>query len=127
MSKLHSLSQAYLDMKKERLALQRKVDKMEAQEKELGAEIIEMFRRPDGSFDPESISEVEGLAITVRSKPEPVAVDWAALLEWIKSTGSVDLLQKRLTPNAVKARWEAKETVPGIDAVEKQTLYIEEL
>ena len=48
------------------------------------------------------------------TKPIPQVNDWALLYKYIKRTGAFELLQRRLGEGAVKDRWSAKKTVPGV-------------
>lgn len=45
----------------------------------------------------------------------PVASDWSKLQAHIKLTGNFELLQRRLTKTAVQERWDAGETIPGVE------------
>lgn len=58
--------------------------------------------------------EADGYRLTVSKKIEPFVSDWPSLLAHIRSTGEVDLLEKRLLKSAAKARWEDGHVVPGI-------------
>lgn len=58
---------------------------------------------------------------------EPELVDWNALSGYIREHDALDLLQKRLTPTAVKLRWADGIAIPGIDKYEKLKLKAKEL
>jgi hypothetical protein len=45
-------------------------------------------------------------------------------LEYIKATGSVDLLQKRVTESAVKLRWDAGVSLPGVEKTTKDVITV---
>ena len=51
---------------------------------------------------------------------EPVATEWTLIWDHIKETGEFDLLHRRLTSLAVKARWEEGIELPGVG---KQEVY----
>lgn len=55
---------------------------------------------------------------------EPIAEDWEKVHEYVRETGEFDLIQRRLTVTAVKARWDDGVEVPGVGAfpVEKLSL-----
>jgi hypothetical protein len=52
--------------------------------------------------------------VTIKQKIKPITTSWADVYEYIFRTGAWDLIQKRLTETAVKARWEDGEKIPGI-------------
>jgi len=57
-------------------------------------------------------------------KDEPIAEDWEKIHEYIQATGEFDLLHRRLTDTAVKARWDDGVEIPGVGSfpVEKLSL-----
>ena len=50
-------------------------------------------------------------------KEEPTAQDWELTWKYIAKKKAWDLLQKRLSAPAVKARWENGEQIPGIGRI----------
>jgi len=67
---------------------------------------------------------VDGFVAKLKTVDASSVTDWSATLEYIKMTGSVDLLQKRLTESAVKARWDSGVDIPGVDKIVKHTVTI---
>lgn len=106
-----------LSLRKKRLSLQREADLLEQQEKELISGVINSMNQNGLTLLKEGDDEVE--LVTTQ---EPVANDWAKIVGYVIANDAVDLLQKRLTPSAVKARWADGVTIPGIDKMPKQTL-----
>jgi len=106
-----------LSLRKKRLSLQREADLLEQQEKELISGVINSMNQNGLTALKEGDDEVE--LVTTQ---EPVANDWAKIVGYVIANDAVDLLQKRLTPRAVKARWADGVTIPGIDKMPKQTL-----
>jgi len=106
-----------LALRKRRLSLQREADLLEQQEKDLIGQVINKMNQDRLTFVKEGDDEV-----TLVTSEEPVATDWPKVLDYIVANDAVDLLQKRLTASAVKARWGDGVTIPGIDKVPKQTL-----
>lgn len=100
-----------------RLAIQKQADVLEQQEKDLQYEIQKYLEATSSLCDGVQIHDEFSLDIS--TKDEPLTTDWPRLLEYIKTTGSVDLLQKRLTVSAVKQRWDDKIELPGVDHVNK--------
>jgi hypothetical protein len=62
--------------------------------------------------------------VAVKQKLKIVASDWDKLYKYIAANSAWDLLHKRITETAVKARWEDKETVPGIEGIPTDDLEI---
>jgi hypothetical protein len=60
----------------------------------------------------------------VKYDPVPNVTDWDALWAYIKRTGSTDLVQKRPSVTAFRARWDAKKAVPGVDVFRKRVVKI---
>ncbi len=52
--------------------------------------------------------------VRVETKDVPTVKDWKALRAYILKTKDFDLLQKRLSNEAVLLRWDAKKVVPGV-------------
>jgi len=108
----------YYDLREQRLKIQREVDSLEQQEKDILYEITK-------EFTGESIKDsVDGFTMLAKRKDVPTVRDWSATLAYIKETGQVDLLQKRLTDSAVKARWDAGVDVPGVELTHKYVVTI---
>lgn len=103
-----ALIQQYHEIRARRLALQREADTLEQQEKDLlydltmGLDIKRGHLVNEGQYQ-------------MKAAPKQVVVveAWSVLLNHIRDTGEVDLLQKRVTESAVKERWGAGLTVPG--------------
>ena len=105
-----NLVDEYADTREQRLALQRQVDKLDEKEKGLKAKLIE-------SLVAASATAIGGqrMIVTLVPKEKPVAKDWKSLYAFIVANDAWDLLQKRLTETAVKARWEEGIVVPGVE------------
>lgn len=101
----------------ERLKLEREAAILKEKEQAIADELISRKLKS---------GEYEGYLLSVRTTEEPVAFDWAAIVQFIKDTGSVDLLEKRLLKSGVKQRWDAGETVPGVSKVPKTAITVSE-
>lgn len=115
MSKL----QAYFTLREQRLALQRQVDKLEQDEKDIMYEITSELVASG-----KNTSSEEGFVAKLKSTPASQVTDWVQTLDYIRATGQVDLLQKRLTESAVKARWDSGVDIPGVEKTVKHTVTI---
>lgn len=106
-----------LSVRKRRLSLQREVDLLEQEEKTLTNALINFMNVNEKL----KLKEGEDEVVLVNSM-EPMAVNWPHILDYIVEHDAVDLLQKRLTASAVKARFTEGEKIPGIELTLKQTL-----
>ncbi len=98
------------ELRNKRLAEQKKVDEIAAEETALKNHIIENLPKSEASGVAGKLARV-----TVVTKQVPQVKDWDAFYKYVKKTGSFDLMQKRLTDAAIKERWEAGKEVPGIE------------
>ena len=64
--------------------------------------------------DGEHAISAGGYTLSAKRRTTAVATDWAAILDFVTATQSLDLLQRRLTESAVKARWDAGVAIPGV-------------
>ncbi len=104
-----------------RLELQKQVDELASRESAMRQAFIDEFT-------------VEGATVTgatgrsahasLVEKEEPQAEDWDATYKWISKTKSWDLLQRRISAPAVRARWEAGKEIPGIKRVKIYTISV---
>ena len=113
---MNTLYQKLYETKAKRLQLQQMVNVLEQEEKDILYQITKEVV-PAEAWD--FISGDYRVITTFKVVPNITA--WPELLGYIKHTGSLDLLQKRLTESAVKARWDADIEVPGVS---KTTKYI---
>ena len=93
----------------ERLDLDHRSKRLKAEEDELKAQLILAMEKaglPDLIIPEASAS--------LREKRRPYIVDYSQLEAYIVENKATDLLQKRLTESAVKARWEDGIVIPGI-------------
>lgn len=101
-----------------RRAAQKLLDLAEEREKTIMAEVL---KREKSSFTSGNY------VVDIKKEDVPVGEDWSKIIEYIKDTGSVDLLEKRLLKSGVKKRWDDGESIPGISKVEKTTMKVEVL
>jgi hypothetical protein len=97
------------ELRQQRLEVQKTVDKLAAEEAALKEHIINTLPKSEASGVAGKLARV-----TVVNKVVPQVEDWDAFYKFVKKTGSFDLLQRRLTDQAIKERWEAGKEVPGI-------------
>lgn len=118
-SNLPDLVDAYIVQRQQRLIMAKEVEALEEAEKELYKTIVAKYREAGmtacgGKF---------GLVKMTESK-EPIAEDWAQVWKYIKENDAWELLHKRITVTAVRERWDAGESVPGIGSVPKYSLSV---
>jgi hypothetical protein len=83
-------------------------------------QVISMILRDRGDQNGvDSFATASGTAYRNKKEKFPIA-DWEQLVGYIKSTGNFHLLQKRLSPNAVKDIREAEGALPtGVGVIEE--------
>lgn len=96
-----------------RLGMQKKVDELKAEELRTREKIFEMLAAL-------GLTKASGAVATAGIKVSniPLVEDWDALQEYIKKTGEFDLMQKRISVTAWRARFEEGVEVPGVSKVE---------
>lgn len=106
-------------LREKRLAGQKLVDEVEAEEKALKEHIINNLPK----------SQTTGVAgklarVTVVTKKVPQVNDWDAFWKGFDKKKDIDLLPRSLSKAAVEARWEAGKKIPGVEAFTAVTLSI---
>lgn len=100
------LGPLYRKAREIRLAMQKKVDAVEAFEKLCQERIIAQVKVDEGFV-------AEGYSFVVVNKEVPTIKDWDAVLAYVGQTGRFDFLQKRLAEKAVTDT-EDWHKIPGI-------------
>lgn len=92
-----------------RLTLQRELKKLEEKATELKVKlIIELERTGVPAIGCETAT------FTIVRKEVPICEDWNKLYEYVKEHSAFDLLQRRLSNEAIEARWADDRVVPGV-------------
>ena len=98
------------EIRQKRLAMQKEVDEVEAEEKALKEHIIQTLPKSDSG----AAGQVARVSIVTKDVPQ--VKDWDAFYKYVSRTKSFDLLQRRLSDAAVKERWDNKKDIPGVEA-----------
>jgi len=100
-----------------RLAGQKEVDRVKAEETLWSDHILNSFTKSD-------LKGAKGSIATAGIKHQTVynIEDWAQYIEWVAENGAYDCLQKRLSAQAIAARFDNGVEVPGVSAFDKITL-----
>jgi len=108
--------------RKNRLVAKHEMDELEKIERGLKSKLIDTLKAA-------AISSIGGKQVKaeLKLKKRPAVENWSELYAHIKKTGDFDLLQKRLTDSAVEARWEDKQDIPGVYAMEVDDLAYSEI
>lgn len=116
---LANLVDSHQATRKERLRLEREARVLQSRENSLKAELLHVMIS-------QAMEEIEGTDVTLQhyKKTKVKATDWNAIHEYIRDTGAIDLVQRRLTESAVTARLEDGFLVPGIDIVQEDDFNI---
>lgn len=115
---VEAVVQAWRVTRADRLEQKRKTDQLEKTEKALQEWLVNVFEE----------QKLEGVVIDGRitgatSTEIPVVDDKEAFVEYIYSNEALDLLQFRISTEAIKARRDAGEEVAGTGDVEVWKLY----
>ena len=96
-----------------RLGMQKKVDELKAEEVRTREKLFEMLSAL-------GLNRASGMVATAGIKVSniPLVEDWDMLQQHIKNTGEFDLMQKRISVTAWRARFEEGVDVPGVSKVE---------
>src|SRR5690349_19141017 len=97
------------ELREARLAAQKQVDAMEAEEKALKEHIIQTLPKSDASGAAGKIARV---SVVVNEVPQ--VKDWDKLYAHVKKTGDFELMARSLGKAAVQERWDHGKTVPGV-------------
>lgn len=97
------------EVREKRLAEQKKVDEIEAEEKALKEHLINNLPKSEASGVAGKLARV-----TIVTKVIPQVEDWDKFYAHIKKTNSFDLMQRRVSDTAVKERWDNGKQVPGV-------------
>lgn len=97
--------------------LARALEDLETERKAIEARLIKELPASDSDG-------IAGRAFraTVVTKRIPQIADWEKLTAYVKKTGAFELFQRRLSEEAVKERWEAKQNVPGVEGFTKKKI-----
>ena len=96
---------------------QAKVDAIDAERKLIEAELINLLPKDEASGAQGKLARVSLII-----KDVPQVEDWDKLRKHIVKTGSWDLLQKRVSSQAVELRWDDDKQIPGVTAYSKVTV-----
>lgn len=110
----------YYTMREERYALQRKADAMKKNEEALKEAILKELRASRNT------TGISGKVASVQlvTKEKVIAEDWGLIHDYILKNDAFDLVQRRLSDEAVKSRWELGESVPGVNKLKIQDLSV---
>lgn len=119
LNELPGIIDAYQRQREARLAKEKEAEVLKAAESQLKEAILSTLRESET----EAIGGTTHLAKRV-VQDEPTVEDWDVLWDHVLATREFDLIQRRVTPTAVKERWDQDVEVPGIGSfpVEKLSL-----
>lgn len=101
------------EVRQARYQMQKVVDRLQSEETALAEYLIRNVPK----------SEASGVAgrlarATINKKTKPRVVDWDKLWTYILKNKATDMLQRRVSDEAIQSRWEAKKQVPGVESIE---------
>lgn len=115
-----ALINSYLQIKSKKLEIQRQLDAQYQEELKVRDQLIALLSPHGEEF------KLGQRVLMIKVSVEPFISNFDDLAEYIRKENALDLLQKRLTPNAVKLRWRDGVNIPGIGKSVKKDLVIKE-
>jgi hypothetical protein len=109
MSEIHERLDHIATLRRERLSLQKQVDRMKQEEDGLAAKLASDMR----DLGMASCTGIFG-KLTLKVVEVPEVVSYPELYQYILETSSFDLLQRRLSLAGVRERWQEGLDVPGV-------------
>ncbi len=112
--KLATVADQLYEIRQERLAMQRefepKIAELKKRERILEDLLVAKLPKDDATGVAGSVARA-----TIEVDSVPIIIDEKKLKAYIQKTGDDDLLQKpKLSVAAVRLRWDAKKTIPGV-------------
>ncbi len=108
-----NLADRWFNQREQRLAKEKEAQNLKAKEVELRELLI-------SSLVSSKATGIGGKKVVVKlkNKEKPIVQDWDVVRKFIIDNNAWDILQKRLSDVAVRARQEEDVTIPGIDKYE---------
>jgi len=110
--KLNELIDEWLKLRDERAALARQDRALAEQISQLQAKIMDVMDAVGTS----AAKSPHGTVAMVQ-KNQPTVTDWQAFYEYVATNDAFDLLQRRLSPPAFRARWDDDVEIPGTTSI----------
>lgn len=99
----------YYALREKRLAMQKEVDTVKAEETAYQEHLINSIPKSDATGVAGKVCRV-----SVKTDQVPRVEDWDLFYKHIKKTGEFDLLGRTPTKSAIEARWENGKKIPGV-------------
>lgn len=107
------------ELREQRLAIEKEVEAMKAEEEKIKLHISESFNQTGLDAAKGKLGQASTSIIVL-----PKAEDWTLIHKHIQKTGDFDLLHKALTAAACAERWDAGIVIPGISQFKKKKINI---
>ena len=120
--RLATVADKYFQARADRLAMQKQLDELKEKEAAYRDHLINELPKSDATGIAGKLCRV-----AVVTKPKPTVKDWFAFHKYIKRTGSFELLQRRVSEQAVKERWDDGKKVPGVETFDAVSLSVSKL
>jgi hypothetical protein len=101
------------ELREQRLGIEKRVKELKEQEVSMRNEIFELLASM-------GLTKASGALATcgIKVTNVPLVEDWDTLWGYIQQTGEFDLVQKRISVTAWRARFDDGVTIPGVSKVE---------
>lgn len=118
LSTIAQLADEYYTQRELRLTIEKEAASAKAVEDELSAKIIAALQENEATGVAGKIVRVQLSKARV-----PTITDFDALWHFARAANDPSFFQRRVSDKAVKERWDAGETVPGVEAFETTKLH----
>lgn len=106
----------------ERKAIEAKAAELKERETRIEDELFQRFKKADLDGARGKVAQA-----SVSRDDVPTIADWDKFAAYVLRTKALELLQRRVGVEAVRERWAAKQTVPGVTAFTRVRLHLTKL
>jgi hypothetical protein len=110
LDELAEMADKLYTVRERRLALKRQVDELQKEETSISDFLIEHIAKDDATGVAGKL-----VRVTVVTKPKPTLKSWDDLIAYCRRRNAWDLIQHRLSEDAVNQRWADGKEVPGVE------------
>lgn len=119
---LGACADALYTLREQRLIVEKQAEAIKARETAIRNHLIDTLPKDDSTGTSGKVARAQ-----LKTKQVPTVEDWPTLYKYVKRTGAFELLQRRLSTEAIAERWEAGHKVPGVEAFNLVTVSVTKL
>ena len=112
---LNVLVEALLEIRTKKQEVNNELARLAERERLIEARILDVMR--EQGLDGAKLPAV-GVTLSRTTRLVPQALDWAAIEQFVRQTGRLDILQRRLSTTVLRAMAENDDLPPGVAMIE---------